>query len=337
MQNIMTLYFRLWVSLILAFTFMTACTNQTDPSGPIPDQTLDQPLGDTADQTLVDVETDAYQPAFIKNVTYTDTEIRLSGTAKPEAIIVILMNGERIRNTQVDKDGIWGVAITYPQGQILKFDVTLFIDETTSIPSDETLILVPKTLIADYEAASAGEARASQSNLSGNDEDGTELGAPSSPLIFIGVPGGPSRIIQSPFRDLPQSGALELGAIEYDRSGGVIFSGVSDIGGRVRIFANDIAIGEAQIASDGRWFFIAASALPDGAYNIKAELMTAEGVAARIDVPFRRLTDNDISPYISDVGDTHVFITDNYWQVRRVLSHGGVQYTVIFSSPPPRP
>ena len=46
-----------------------------------------------------------------------------------------------------------------------------------------------------------------------------------------------------------------MGSIDYDESGGVIFSGTSELQGRIRVFANNTAIGEQSVDASGRWFY----------------------------------------------------------------------------------
>jgi len=144
------------------------------------------------------------------------------------------------------------------------------------------------------------------------------------------VPGGPSRIVQSPFGGSPTSGPLTMGPIDYDDSGGVILSGTTEAEGRVRIYAGGEAFGETRVGAGGRWNFIAGNLLPRGEYPLSAELIDSQGVKARVSVPFALLP-----PSESDAQSTSSLPEVKYepfrWQVRRTLIGGGHQTTAIFA------
>ena len=117
-----------------------------------------------------------------------------------------------------------------------------------------------------------------------------------------------------------------MGPIDYDDSGGVIFSGTTEEEGRVRIFAGPQQIGETRVGAGGRWNFIAGNMLPLGEYEIAAELIKTDGIKARVSVPFERLAPSR-SKEVSIVPD--VRFEPFRWQVRRPLLGGGAQYTAI--------
>jgi hypothetical protein len=146
---------------------------------------------------------------------------------------------------------------------------------------------------------------------------------------MLTAPGGPSRIIQSPFNQTPSDGPLAMSALDYDDSGGVIFSGTTNEAGLVKVYAGEILVGETRVEAGGRWNFIAGNLLPVGKYYISSELVKDEAVAARIDVPFVRMMpltskEKTILPRV-------VYDLES-WQISRPLLGGGIQHTAIFAS-----
>ena len=163
----------------------------------------------------------------------------------------------------------------------------------------------------------------------------------ASALIMISAPGAATRLIQSPFGGIPASGPLAIGAIDYDDAGGVIFSGLSEVQGSVRLSAANAVIGDTRVGPDGRWAYIASSVMPLGEYRVQAELIDGPGAGASISVPFERLP--PLPATESDDGALSVSFEPFRWQIRRSLIGGGLQSTAIFApedlraEPIPRP
>jgi len=263
------------------------------------------------------------QPASFQQISeYKDGELirlRLAGDAEPDAVIILTNLGERLRQVKVNGQGQWGVTIDVDSGPMV-LEAQLYTDEKLSgVRSEETVFRLPvpegEDVVSDYYATPA--------------------------LIMVTAPGSPSRIIQSPFGDVPTSGPLGLSVIDYDHLGGVIITGSSSIQGRIRIYAQDAVIGETVIGEtgigvSGRWNYIAGRMLPAREIEIKAELLAAQGIPdapegpTSISVPF-----NFLPPLQEEETDGSGALSVNFdpkqWQVRRTLIGGGGQSTVIFS------
>lgn len=240
--------------------------------------------------------------------------LRLSGEAQAGAVVVLTNRGERLRQTRVNDLGQWGVTLNIEEGPMV-LEAQLYSGENTpSIRSEETVFRLPVP----------------------EDEDIATANYTTSALIMVTAPGGPSRIIQSPFGGTPTSGPLSLSVIDYDFTGGVIITGTSSIPGRIRIYAQNAAIGETGIGVGGRWNYIAGRMLPRGQAEIRAVLIPAAGTLdaptepISVSVPF-----NFLRPLREDETDGSGALSVNFeplqWQVRRTLIGGGGQSTVIFS------
>lgn len=245
-------------------------------------------------------------PVIFKDISNQDGVLRLSGTAEAYSVVTVLGNGTEIGQANTDKNGTWAVDVTVTGTAPVAIDLISVIDDGVRLRSDETLYHIPAPEL---------------------EPDGERLTQPPA-LIVITAPGGPSRIIQSPFRGLPTDGGLSLGPIDYDDSGSVIFSGVAAQNGTVRIFAVDRMIGEAGVAPDGRWFFIAAETLPVGEYDIRTELVDAGEVVAEVKVPFERIRLGSTDAYEAPVD---VQFEPFRWRITRKLYGGGRQHTTIFA------
>lgn len=233
--------------------------------------------------------------------------LRVEGRAQPDSAVVLTDRGERIRQVRTDDTGVW-VATLPVSDAPMAVEAELFTGEDgaqqVSLRGVETLFRIHRA---------------------------SDRSAGSPPLVMVSAPAAPSRIVSSPFGALPSEGPLVLGAIDYDDAGGVIFSGLSEVPGRVRLYAADSAIGDTRVGADGRWAYIAASVMPLGRYEVRAELQPeAGGPRVSITVPFERL------PPVADAGDgSDGALTVNFqptsWQIRRTLVGGGVQTTAIFA------
>ena len=235
-----------------------------------------------------------------------DKQLRLNGTSEPDAVLILLNRNERLRQIKADETGNWSVDVRVEPLEIMVLEIVMFVEGGLNVRGDETVFRVPVPA------------------------NGAEETADSKPaLIMVSAPGGPTRIVQTPFGGSPTDGPLTMGPIDYDDSGGVIFSGTTEEEGRVRIKAGPQAIGDTRVRAGGRWYFIAGEGmLPIGEYEIAAELFKSDGVKARVSVDFERLapSENTEISYIPDIR------YDPFrWQVRRQLLGGGAQYTAIFA------
>ena len=261
---------------------------------------------------FLDDPNQSVRPAIFRSITERDGQLLLRGTAQPNVVVSILGNGERRQQIRADKDGIWIAEVEVADEARLVLSLTSFLDENSPVNGDELLLRISEPMDGDLDNSL--------------NEDAGEADTLEAPLILLTAPGGPSRVIRTPFGSLPRQGPLTLGPIEYDDLGGVIFSGFATQIGRLRIFGDDELIGETREGANGRWYLIAAETLPVQTYGLRVQLQENDGTETNINVNFKRVPpkeNQDASPY--------VVYDDAVWHVRRDLSGGGVQYTAIMS------
>ena len=249
-------------------------------------------------------EPQTVRPVLVSSVSENANVLSINGTSHPSIPVSITNFGKLIAQIQSNEEGEWSVDIPITTNQHLSIRLMEYLSDDTPVLADESIYRIPPPSI---------------------DEASVDQSPPA--LIIVTVPGKPSSVFQSPFRGLPTSGGISMGSIDYDESGGVIFSGTSDLPGRIRVFANNTAIGEQSVDANGRWYFMAADTLAVGQYEIGAAHLTESGTFSQVTVPFERLTLSD--------GDAEkeleVFYQPYTWQIRRRLIGGGHQYTAIFA------
>jgi len=255
------------------------------------------------------VDSTGVMPVIFRTVSEYGTpsgrSLRLNGTSEPNAVLIMLNKNERLRQIKADEKGNWRLDVNVDPTETMVLEVVMFVEGGLNVRADETVFRVPVPT-----------------------SDDEEMSQDKTALIMVTAPGGPTRIIQTPFGGSPTDGPLSMGPIDYDDTGGVIFSGTTEEEGRVRIYAGASAIGETRVGAGGRWNFIAGNMLPLGEYDIAAELIKEDGVKARVSVPFERLAPSE-SDKVSNEPD--IKYEPFRWQIRRQLLGGGAQYTAIFA------
>ncbi len=256
------------------------------------------------------------QPASFQQISeFTDggvQKLRLSGEGEAGAVIVLTNRGERLRQILVNDLGQWSVILDVEDGPMALEAQLYEAEDPTAILSEETIFRVPVP--------------------TGEDAAGANYTAEA--LIMVTSPGGPSRLIQSPFGGVPTVGPLSLSIIDYDYAGGVIITGTSTVPGRIRVYAQESVIGDIGIGVSGRWSYVAGRMLPRGGINIRLELIAAQGTPNAPETPVSLTVPYDFLPPLrGEQNDSSGFVNFDplQWQVRRTLVGGGSQSTVIFS------
>lgn len=238
--------------------------------------------------------------------------LRLSGIAEPNAVVALLDRGETVRQVRSTPQSVWSAVIDITDPG-MAIEAILFEGDDDDNNSDaETSVTSIRGIETIFRIEQPGDMFADQ-----------------PALIMVGVPGSPTRLVQSPFSGLPTEGPLSISVIDYDDNGGVIISGVSKEPGRVRLYASNAAIGETRVGADGRWSYIASSVMPVGEYMIRAELLTDGQSDPVVAVPFERLP--PLPDTGTDDGALSVSFSPYRWQIRRSLIGGGTQSAVIFA------
>jgi len=238
-------------------------------------------------------------PAGVLSVVEVNEKIIVSGLGTANAGVSLSSNSVSFANSKVDAEGNWVLSVPITDlSESTMFDLTMVTPDGHQVHSDQSLYYIKRDL--------------------------------SESLILLTKPGEHSRVLKSPFGQLPAVEGFELESIDYDNSGGVIFSGSSVTPGKVRIYANDNKVGESRVDRNGRWTLIFGSIMPLGEYNISAEFEPDnQSGAVRLTLPFSR-----IEPLFEAEGSPKLLVQqlDERLQIARALYGGGYQFTVIYSA-----
>lgn len=250
----------------------------------------------------------ANAPASILSALQSGAEFSLQGTGVPGAGISLRNEAKELARTKVSGAGNWALAFsTEAASGSLVLDLLMVTPDGHQIRSDQSLFII--------------------NNPHKNDiEENTQVSRKA--LLLLTAPGAHSRVLQSPYSALPERDGFALEAIDYDNSGGVIFSGRSEKTGKVRIYAGDNLIGESHVDNQGRWSLIFGNIMPLGEYKISAELVVTDGGVIKLTLPFARMR-----PLFEAENSPKILVEhlDDRIQIGRALFGGGYQYSVIYA------
>ncbi len=250
----------------------------------------------------------ANAPASILSAAQTEFEFSLTGTGVPGAGLSLQNDAREIARTKVSGDGEWALNFSAnATSSSLALDLLMLTPDGHQIRSDQSLFIVKALDTPKQEGGVSTSSKA---------------------LLLLTAPGAHSRVLQSPYSSLPQKNGFMLEAIDYDNSGGVIFSGSSEKQGKVRIYAGGNLVGESHVDNQGRWSLIFGNIMPLGEYKIIAELIVPEGETVMLTLPFSRMR-----PMFEAENSPKILVEhlDDRIQIGRALFGGGYQYSVIYA------
>ncbi len=254
-------------------------------------------------------------PATIQTAVYRGERVIISGNGVPSAQVILKHSlisgrgGEEISSVQVNDMGKWTLSFMQNGDEDpLALVIVSTMLSGQAVSSDETLFVV------SAQEAALGE---------------EELQPPPSILLLLSAPGSQSRVLHAPLGGLPNIDGFTLETIDYDNSGGVIFSGSSAKKGAVVAYLRGRPVVETQVDQNGRWSLISGNTMPVGTYKIGAQLFPEDGSAqVKLTLPFERL-----KPFSEQANSPKILVTRNekYTLIARALYGGGYQYTIVYT------
>jgi nucleoid-associated protein YgaU len=308
-------------------------TAETRPAQPQPAQTRTAEAGTSRQQAppTAPAETPAGPPATAPERPSFDI-VRISpqgnavvaGRAAPNADVTLLDNGRAIAHVQADQSGQFVVLPDKPL-QAGGQQLTLAAREAgkAEVTGDAPVVLVVPGQDAGKHAGAA---------------DGAGAGArmPSSPLAVLTPENAPPRVLQGPAAEpgpTPSAriaGKVGLDAVDYDDHGAIRFAGTGSPGSRVRLYVDDVAVGDAIVDPQGHWGLVPTVAVAGGDHRLRVDDLAIRGqVMARVEVPFQRAL---LSPDAVLEGRVVVQPQQNLWRIARHAYGQGVRYTVIYEA-----
>ncbi len=303
--------------LVLAFILLAVITFLSKPlSGGQTGAVTETPNTNSPLSVPVSGQFD-HSPAGIFSATQSGSLLLLAGSGVSGAGISLLVDNNEIARTKVDASGQWQIDFGYDfQTGPRVLEILMLTPDGHEIRSDQSLFVIPVPRKLPRQA-----------------QDGTGPEDPGRVLLLLTAPGANSRVLQTPYQGILQSNGFSLEVIDYDNSGGVIFSGSANRHGKVRIYAGGNLVGETHVDGSGRWSLIFGNIMPLGEYEISAELVVEKGEggeedSTRITLPFARMR-----PMFEAEGSPKLLVQhlDNRIQIGRALFGGGYQYSVIYA------
>lgn len=151
-------------------------------------------------------------------------------------------------------------------------------------------------------------------------------------LAVLTPPGGPTQVLQPP-AGAPEAGPgakTALSSVDYGEKGELHLSGTAPPGKTVRVYIDNVPVGDAAAGTDGRWTLAPAAPVSPGPHRLRLDELDASGhVSARVEVPFERA---DIAPSALGAGQVVVQPGDSLWRIARATYGRGMRYTDIYTA-----
>ena len=167
--------------------------------------------------------------------------------------------------------------------------------------------------------------------------------------VAVLTPDAPTKLVQA-----PKSETVTLDAVDYGAAGNIQFAGRSAAGAAVRLYVDNIFLGEAKANADGKWNYGGGTIIVAGVYTLRVDELGTNGeVKSRIESPFKREESVRVAqaatpaPVVADepakvtevvktAAPEPVMITvqpgDNLWVISRTVYGFGRQYTVLYEA-----
>lgn len=234
----------------------------------------------------------------------------MAGRALPGAHVVVSTGGKIIGETEAGRRGDW-----------------VLIPQLPLTPGAQVLTLTMRL----------GEAGPQESM------DSAIISVPARPDgdVFVAVsrPGAPTRVMQQGLgtvRSVILGGGtaapgmgVHVAGIDLDPSGQAILSGRAVADRRVRLYMDDMLIGDVTAGPDGFWSFSYASEAPPGAHTLRADQIGEDGkVAFRAEAAFARHPGGKLA-----LGEQQIVVLqgNRLWEIARNVYGAGVAYSIIFT------
>jgi nucleoid-associated protein YgaU len=151
---------------------------------------------------------------------------------------------------------------------------------------------------------------------------------PASAIAVLTPPNAPSQILQGPANT--SGSRLGLDVVDYDAVGAIRFAGSASPGTLVRLYVDDVAVGDAPVDARGHWNVLPASGVAAGGHRLRLDEVSSTGqVAARIALPFERVA---MTAQEVPVGRVVVQPRENLWRIARSVYGSGIRYTEIYEA-----
>jgi hypothetical protein len=241
----------------------------------------------------------------------------MAGQAAPGAMVILRADGREIGRTRADAQGQWVLADAAP------------------LPPGAHEITVAMLDATGREVAGVGTVQAVVAARPAPAPATTAAAPPppaapaTPPIVVMTTPQGAPVLLQGPVRQGAGS-RLGLDIVDYDGAGEIRFAGTAPPGSVVRLYIDDVHVGDAEAGADGRWSLVPSGRVAEGEHRLRLDQVDRTGrVAGRVEQPFLRAA--VVAP---EAGMQRVVVQprQNLWRIARRAYGQGVRYTEIFAA-----
>lgn len=239
-------------------------------------------------------------------------EAVLAGRATPNAEVVISNRGRKIGKVTADHRGewVWVSEAPFPPGD-LELSLSSQLGGGEAMLSEEVVVMI----LPQSDRDIAGRA---------SEEPGNAL------ILKTRRDGsGASQLLQSPSGEAGDI-ALSLDVVDYDSSGRIQLSGRAVPRVSLRVYLDNVLLGETVAGDDGFWALVPDRDVAPGVYNLRLDQVSPDGlVVERVEFPFSRAG----SPPMMEAESTVVVQPGNsLWRLARRAYGHGIKYHVIYEA-----
>jgi len=243
----------------------------------------------------------------------------IAGRAAPGAEVVVRGSGQEIGRAEADSAGQWVLVPAKPLAPGTQ-EITLAsraADGAETRGQGSVVLAVP-------EPPRIGTASAA---------DTVPPAAPhSTALALLVPPSGPPRVLQGP---ATTPGKLGLGTVDYDDQGAIRFAGNAPPGTPVRVYVDNVRVGDARADASGAWALTPGGAVAAGVHRLRLDQLDLAGhVRARIELPFQRVAIAATAQPGAGTASARVVVQpkQSLWRIARLAYGRGTRYTVIYAA-----
>ena len=239
-----------------------------------------------------------------------DGGLVVAGQAEPNSAVTVKRGDTVVAEAQADARGAW---VAVPSRRLEPGSGELTLTARNSAGEVRTAETTAVVVVPSPPSAPSGAAPAANA---------------APPLAVLTAPGAPSRLLQAP--GSTPAGKLGLGAVDYDDTGAIRFSGTAPPGATVRVYVDNGAAGDATADGKGEWKLSPERPVSAGVHRLRVDQLDSSGhVAGRLELPFARetLALSQVAP-----GKVVVQPGQNLWRLARRVYGSGLRYTVIYAA-----
>jgi len=253
----------------------------------------------------------------------------MAGRAAPGMMVILRANGREIGRVRANGQGQWVLAggPPLPPGDQ---EITLAVLDPSGreIAGATTILVVVTETPAPAMAQAPATPAATQATAPSNVASAPAAAPAGGPIVLMTSPQAAPRLLQGPARAGPARLGLEI--VDYDNAGEIRFAGAAPVGSSVRLYVNDVHVGDAEPDADGSWSATPAERVEQGEHRLRLDQVDRTGrVVARVELPFQRAA----VATMQDGGDRVVVQPkQSLWRIARRAYGQGVRYTEIYAA-----